>query len=80
VPLRRGFQEAFAEVRLDYSEIRDVGERVVGIGRLHARGKTSGVETESPVAWVVDFKDGKAIHAKAYLEPSHALEAAGLSE
>jgi hypothetical protein len=28
----------------------------------------------------IEFKDDKAIHAKAYLEPSHALEAAGLSE
>jgi ketosteroid isomerase-like protein len=76
----RDQEEAFAEVHLDYSEFRDFGERVIGIGRLRARGKASGAETESPVAWVVEFKNGKAIHAKAYLEPSEALEAAGLRE
>src|SRR5262245_4618114 len=76
----RDQNEAFAEVLLDYSEFRDFGERVVGIGRLRTRGKVSGVETESPVAWVVEFKEGKAIHAQAYLDPGDALEAAGLSE
>ena len=76
----RDQEEAFAEVRIDYSEIRDVGERVVGIGRLRTRGKSSGAETESPVAWVIELKNGKAIHARAYLEPREALEAAGLRE
>ncbi len=46
----RDQDEVFAEVRIDYSDIRDVGERVVGIGRLRTRGKASGAETESPVA------------------------------
>jgi ketosteroid isomerase-like protein len=81
--VREWFQdqnEAFAEVHVDYSEFRDLGERVIGMGRLRTRGKASGAETESPVAWVVEFKNGKAIHAKAYLKPSEALEAAGLRE
>jgi uncharacterized protein len=76
----RDQEEAFAEVHLDYSEIRDFGERIVGIGRLRTRGRASGAETESPVAWVVEFKNGKAIHATAYLEPSDALEAVGFKE
>ena len=76
----RDQNEAFAEVLFDYSEFRDFGERVVGIGRLRTRGKASGAETETPVAWVVEFKNGQAIYAKAYLEPSDALEAAGFKE
>jgi ketosteroid isomerase-like protein len=72
--------EAFAESRIDYSEIRDLGERVLAIGRLRARGNESGAEIESPVAWLVEFKKGKVIHVRAYLEPKEALEAAGLSE
>jgi uncharacterized protein len=76
----RDQEEAFAEVHLDYSEIRDFGERIVGIGRLRTCGRASGAETESPVAWVVEFKNGKAIHATAYLEPSDALEAVGFKE
>jgi uncharacterized protein len=76
----RDQEEAFAESRIDYSEIRDLGERVVAIGRLRARGKASGAEIESPVAWVAQFKNGKAIHVRAYLDPKAALEAAGLSD
>jgi ketosteroid isomerase-like protein len=76
----RDQEEAFAQSRIDYSEIRDLGERVVAIGRLRARGKESGAETDSPVAWVVEFKNGKVIQAKAYLDPEKALEAVGLSE
>ena len=76
----RDQEEAFAESRIDYSEIRDLGERVVAIGRLRARGRESGAETDSPVAWVVEFKNGKVIQAQAYLDPTEALEAAGLRE
>jgi ketosteroid isomerase-like protein len=73
----RDQEEAFAESHIDYSEIRDLGDRLVAIGRLRTRGKESGAETESPVAWVVQFKNGKVIHASAYLDPKDALEAAG---
>jgi Carboxymuconolactone decarboxylase family len=66
----RDQEEAFAEVHLDYSEIRDFGERVVGIGRLRTRGRASGAETESPVAWVVEFKNGKAIHRRHTWSPA----------
>jgi ketosteroid isomerase-like protein len=64
----------------DVSEIRDLGERVVAIGRVRVRGRESGAETESPFGYVVDFKDGKAIRIWSYLEPKEALEAAGLAE
>ena len=76
----RDQEESFAESRIDYSEIRGLGERVVAIGRLHTRGKESGAEIESPVGWVAEFKNGKVIRAMAYLDPKEALEAAGLSE
>ena len=45
----RDLEEAFVESRIDYSEIRDLGERVVAIGRLRVRGRESGAETDSPV-------------------------------
>ncbi len=38
--------EALAEIHLDYSEIRDLGDRIVGIGRILTRGKHSGAVTE----------------------------------
>ena len=35
-------------------------------------------ETVTPIAHVVDYKDGKAIRVRSYLDPEEALEAAGL--
>ena len=76
----RELEEAFSEIQAEQTEIRDLGERVVAIGRLRARGKESGAITESPIAWIVDFKSGKVIRVREYLDPKEALEAAGLSE
>jgi ketosteroid isomerase-like protein len=71
---------AFAEIHFEFPEIRDLGDRVVALGRMRARGKESGAETESRWAYVVEFKNGKALVIPTYLEPKEALEAAGLSE
>ncbi|MFI5121598.1 MAG: nuclear transport factor 2 family protein [Vicinamibacteria bacterium] len=76
----RDGDEAFSEIQAQPSEVRDLGERVVAIGRLRARGKESGALTESAIAWIVEFKSGKVIRVREYLEPKEALEAAGLSE
>ncbi len=76
----RELEEAFTELRAEPAEFRDLGERVVAIGRLYGRGKESGVETVSPNVWVVDFEDGKVVRIREYLDPDEALEAAGLSE
>ena len=76
----RDQEDSFVESRIDYSEVRAFGERVVAIGRLRASGAESRAEIESPVGWVVEFKNGKVIHAKAYLDHREALEAIGLSE
>jgi ketosteroid isomerase-like protein len=78
--LWRDLTESFAEIQIEYSEIRDLGDRVLAIGRFRARGKESGAETESPWAYLVQFKNGKAIRIWTYLDPKEALEAAGLSE
>ena len=76
----RELEEAFAEIRAEPFEVRDLGERVLAIGHLRGRGKESGVETESAIAWLVDFADGKVVRIREYVDPDEALEAAGLSE
>ena len=76
----RDFDDVLDEIHAEYSEVRDLGDRVVAIGRLRARGKTSGATTESTFAAVTDLKNGKGVRVRTYLEPKEALEAAGLSE
>ena len=78
--LFRDVHEAFVEHRIEISEIRDVGERVVAVGQLHGRGTGSGAEVESPIAYVVEFKNGKATRIDDFFDPKEALEAAGLRE
>jgi ketosteroid isomerase-like protein len=74
----RDIDEALADIRLELPEIRDLGDRIVAIGRLLARGKASGAETESPFGCVVEWKNGKATRLLSFLSQAEALEAAGL--
>jgi ketosteroid isomerase-like protein len=76
----RDLYEAFAENHVELSEIRYLGDRLVAIGRTRARGNESGAETESPWAGVTEYKDGRAIRIRTYLDPNEALKAAGLRE
>jgi ketosteroid isomerase-like protein len=76
----RGFYEVLDEIHVEYSEIRDLGDRVVAIGRISTRGGGSGVRTDSPFALISDIKGDKTIRIRTYLDPDEALEAAGLRE
>ncbi len=76
----RDLYEAFDEIQIEISEIRDLGDRLVAIGRTRARGKGSGADVESPIGFVTEFKNGNAISIRGYLDPKEALEAAGLRE
>src|SRR5436190_190998 len=76
----RGFYDVVDEIHVEYSEIRDLGDRVMGIGRGRTRGTASGAATESPFACISDFKNGKAIRVRTYLDHAEALEASGLRE
>jgi ketosteroid isomerase-like protein len=76
----RDLYETLSDFQAEYPEIRDLGDRAVAIGRVRARGAASEAEIESPHGTVTDFKDGKAIRVRTYLDPNEALKAAGLSE
>ena len=78
--LFKDLYEAFSDFRIEFAEFRDLGDRVVAIGRWVTCGEESGVETTHPLAVVVDLKNAKAVRVHAYLDPKEALEAAGLSE
>lgn len=72
----REVDEAFAEAQIEFLGAHDLGERIVVSGHLRIRGQASGVETESPLAWVVDFKDGRVYRMRDYVDPNEALRAA----
>ena len=72
--------DAFEVVRADVDDGLEVGELVVLVGRIHYRGKASGVETETPAGWTLRFRDGKVLCWRAFREPEQALGTLGLSE
>ncbi len=61
-------------------QFRRVGRRILVTGRLHARGKQSGVELDRPAAWIMEVRDGKIAFWRTYTDPAEAardLEADG---
>jgi uncharacterized protein len=72
--------KVWAEYQVEVSEIRDLGDRVLGIGRVRSQGIESGIELDSPWCVLVDIRDGKGIRIRTYLDSEAALEAAGLRE
>lgn len=84
----RGFQgietylgeirETWEELQLLADEYRDLGDRVLMLGRVEGRGRGSGVQVDAPAGFVIDFRDGKMSRVRAYLDHGEALLAAGL--
>jgi ketosteroid isomerase-like protein len=72
----RDLYEVLDLIHFDYTEVRDLGDRVIAIGHIRTRGKASGVETEAPYANVADVENGKGIRIQGYLDVDEALEAA----
>jgi len=76
----RDLLDAFADVHLEVSQIRDLGDQLLVSGLMHARGTESGAEIESPWAYLVRVKEGKALWVRSYTDPREAFKAAGLWE
>jgi ketosteroid isomerase-like protein len=73
--------EAFDLFKATYPDIRDLGDgRLLAIGTLRVRGRTSGVESDVPLAVVAEFRDGILLRFKDYGDARLALEAAGLAD
>jgi len=72
--------ESFEELQNEWTEFRDLGNRVLVFGHVHARGRESGVEVDSPMGWVFTVRRGKLLRAEGFLNRDDALEAAGLRE
>ncbi len=69
-------ERTFEIFRLDYSDVRDLGDRVLAIGTVHIRGQGGQVETDVPSAGIATFRDGKATRWEDFGEARLALESA----
>ena len=73
-------QESWDEFIALADEYRDLGDRVLWLGRLEGRGRSSGVPVSASLDILYDLRDGKISRMHSYLDHGEALRAAGLSE
>jgi ketosteroid isomerase-like protein len=76
----REVRDTWSELHVTIEEFRDLGDRMVGLGRLRGRGIGSGVEVDTPLAIVVELTGKKVSRSTAYFDHDEALRAAGLAE
>jgi ketosteroid isomerase-like protein len=62
--------EMFSDMHVELDQFREVKGRLLVLGRMTAKGRGSGAEVSSDVAWVVEPKGEKFQRGWAY--PSHA--------
>jgi ketosteroid isomerase-like protein len=74
----RDMKDAWDIVRLDVDHEIAVGELVLFVGRIHYRGKGSGVEAESESGYLLKFREGRVVTFRPFREPEQALETIGL--
>ena len=74
----KDLSEAWEDLRVEVDGVLDAGEIVVGLGRIHFRGRSGGVESPSEAGWMMRFRDGRVVRFRAFRDPGAALEAVGL--
>jgi ketosteroid isomerase-like protein len=67
-------------VRLEPTELIDLGDRLVVLADMPMRAQASGVPLSETYACVMTLKDGRVIRQDDFLNQAEALEAVGLSE
>jgi ketosteroid isomerase-like protein len=69
----------FEEWRMVVDDWRDADDRVVALGSLQLRGRSSGLQLEESAGALVELTDGKVLRLHLFGDHAEALEAAGLS-
>jgi ketosteroid isomerase-like protein len=71
---------AWEEIRLVGEDFRDLGGRILWLGRIEGRGRGSGVPVDAPLGLIYEFRDDKISRCHAHLDHDKALKAVGLAE
>jgi len=77
----RDLDEQFAEWSIRLDDVREIGDQVLALGAVDARGRVSDVRLDFPAATVLDFgSDDRAERVRIYTDVGEALRAVGLEE
>jgi ketosteroid isomerase-like protein len=74
------FGDAMEGVYFEGRKFTGVGDKVLVDTTLHARGRSTGIETEQRAFLVWTLRDGMVITLETFAERGQALEAAGLQD
>lgn len=69
-----------ADVRLEPTELIDLGDRLVVLADMPMRAQASGVPLGETYACVQTLRDGRVVRQHDYLDQAEALDAVGLRE
>jgi ketosteroid isomerase-like protein len=73
--------DQFGDWSLSIDRFRNASEgRLLALGAVHIRGRTSGVEFDQPMALLLTFADERLIELRTIPDHAEALAAAGLQE
>lgn len=81
--VRRWFHDVFGvwnAVRIDAEDFRESGHWTVALLHTYLRGEGSGVEVDLPTTALHQFRDGRIVRDRLYLDRAEGLAAAGLPE
>jgi ketosteroid isomerase-like protein len=70
----------WADLDLPIDEIDEIGDLVLVLGRLVARGRASGIDIDVPIGQLWRLRDGEVTWMKAYSDPAEARRDSGLDE
>jgi ketosteroid isomerase-like protein len=70
------FYEAMDEIRWEAHSFQEIEERVIVDFTLHARGKTTGIDTELRAVQVWELRDGKVVGGEIHPTLEEAMSAA----
>ena len=79
--IRRWFRDvaqSWESFRFEATGFRDLGDRVLVLADVHARGRASGVEVDELWGWIVELREGRAVSLRGFHDQCEALEAEGL--
>ena len=71
------YAETWDEFRLNYASFADLGERVLALGSIEVRHRSSDLPICRPHAMLYEFSDGKIVRLRSFLDHGEAQAAAG---
>ncbi len=76
----REWRAEWGDYRYEPDELRDLGDRILVIGRIRSSGLSSGAAIDSDFANLFTISAGRVIREQAYFDRAEGFQAAGLWE